>query len=100
MVIDMFHVPVDVVATFNVQGKIKPNFIRLEDEEHALQTYKIERVIFSREENYAGVQALFFCCSIVVGNRSQIANIRFHIKTHQWVLVNGTEPVKSYGDVY
>ena len=56
----MLHMPVDVIATFNVQGKIKPNFIRLEDEYHVLQTYKIENIIFSREEKYAGIPVILF----------------------------------------
>ena len=63
----MFHMPVDVIATFNVQGKIKPNYIRLEDENHALQTYKIESIVFSREENYAGISTLVFGCNIRAG---------------------------------
>lgn len=84
----MLHMPVDVIATFNVQGKIKPNYIRLEDEEHTLRTYKIEEVLSCREEKYAGVPVLLFCCSIVRGDCLQLINIKYHIKTHQWVIVN------------
>lgn len=84
----MYHMPVDVVATFNVQGKIKPNYIRLEDENHVLQTYKIENIIFYREEKYAGMPVILFCCNIVRGGQAQIIHIKYHVKTHQWVLVN------------
>ncbi|NLO08736.1 MAG: hypothetical protein GX129_02550 [Clostridiales bacterium] len=84
----MFHMPVDVVATFNVQGKIKPNFIRLEDEGHVLQTYKIENVVFSREEKYAGIPVILFCCNIMRGGCMQLIQIKYHVKSHQWVLVN------------
>ncbi|MBB2181418.1 hypothetical protein H0486_00720 [Lachnospiraceae bacterium MD1] len=87
LVYRMYHMPVDVIATFNVQGKIKPNYIRLEDEEHVLQTYKIENILFSREENYAGVPVLLFCCNIRRDDCLQMINIKFHIKTHQWILV-------------
>lgn len=83
----MFHMPVDVIATFNVQGKIKPNYIRLEDEEHVLQTYKIESIAFSREENFAGIPVLLFCCHIKIRDCLQQVNLKYHIKTHQWVLV-------------
>jgi hypothetical protein len=84
----MFPMPVDVIATFNVQGMIKPNYIRLEDENHALQTYKIESIIFSKEEKYAGISVLLFCCNILRGDYLQMINIKYHIKTHQWVLIN------------
>lgn len=80
--------PVDVVATFNVQGNIKPNYIRLEDESHTLHTYKIEQILYSKEEKYAGVPILMFCCNILQKDCMQIIHIKYHIKTHQWVLVN------------
>ena len=84
----MYHVPVDVNATFNIQGKIKPNFIRLEDEEHALQTYKIESIIFCRVENFAGAQEMVFGCNILLGDHLQMINIKYQIKAHQWILVH------------
>ena len=91
----MYHMPVDVIATFNVQGKIKPNYIRLEDESHALQTYKIESILYSREENYAGIPVMLFCCNILLGDRMQMINIKYHIKTHQWVLINEADKIKE-----
>ena len=84
----MLHMPVDVVATFNVQGKTKPNFIRLEDDCHVLQTYKIENIVFSREEKYAGIPVILFCCNIMRDGCMQLINIKYHVKSHQWVLVN------------
>ncbi len=84
----MLHMPVDVIATFNVQGKIKPNFIRLEDEYHVLQTYKIENIIFSREEKYAGIPVILFYCSIMRDGCMQVIQIKYHVRTHQWVLVS------------
>lgn len=87
----MYYMPVDVIATFNVQGKIKPNYIRLEDENHALQTYRIENIVFCKEENFAGVPAMVFCCNVQLGECLQMINIKYHIKTHQWVLVNERE---------
>jgi len=96
----MYHMPVDVIATFNVQGKIKPNYIRLEDYNHALQTYKIETVIYSREENYSGIPVLLFCCNIKRDDCMQMINIKYHIKTHQWVLVNEGDQRKEEGALY
>lgn len=94
----MFNMPVDVVATFNVQGKIKPNFIRLEDESHALQTYKIENIVFTREEKYAGIPVLLFCCNIMREDCMQMINIKYHVKTHQWVLVSEERKTQAIPD--
>jgi hypothetical protein len=83
----MLNMPVDVIATFNVQGKIRPNYIRLEDENSVLRTYKIEEIVFCREEKLAGVPVLLYCCNIARGDSLQTINIKYHIKTHQWVIV-------------
>ena len=93
----MSYMPVDVIATFNVQGKIKPNYIRLEDENRTLQTYKIESILFSKEEKYAGVPVLVFCCNIAQGSCLQRINIKYHIKTHQWVLAKEADMESCQG---
>ena len=82
----MYQMPVDVIATFNVQGSIKPNYIRVEDEHHALHTYKIEQIVFTKEEHYAGMPVLNFCCNILRGNCMQMITIKYHVKTHHWIL--------------
>lgn len=83
----MYHMPVDVNATFNVQGKIKPLYIRLEDKEHVLHTYKIADILYSKEEHYAGVEAMVFCCNIQREECMQMIKIKYHVKTHQWVFI-------------
>lgn len=87
-VMSVGNMPVDVIATFNVEGRIKPNYIRIEDESHELQTYKIDSVVFTKEERYAGSDTLRFCCDILQGNRKRNIQIKYHIPTHQWVIEN------------
>lgn len=81
------NVPVDVIATFNTFGKIKPNYIRLEDKQHGLQTYKIEQIDQVKEEKYAGMNMLLFCCSVPIDEVIQTIKLRYHIDTHKWMLV-------------
>lgn len=85
----MKYMPVDVVATFNVEGRIKPNYIRLEDEFHTLHTYRIENILYSREEKYGGIPVILFCCNILREECMQIIHIKYHINTHQWVFAGG-----------
>lgn len=81
------NMPVDVIATFNTCGKIKPNYVRLEDNDHMLHTYKIVDIEYDKEEKYAGTSTLLYCCNIQVNNCLQQIKIKYHIATHQWVLV-------------
>lgn len=83
----MSNIPVDVNATFNTQGKIKPLYVRLEDSEHALHTYKIQSIEFYREERFAGTTALLFGCYILVHDRLKMIKIKYNPKANQWILV-------------
>lgn len=83
----MYNIPIDVIATFNTLGKIKPNYIRIEDEEHVLQTLKIESIENSKEEKYGGMIAEVFDCKVLVSDCMRHIRIKYHIQTHQWVMI-------------
>lgn len=80
--------PVDVIATFNTVGKIKPNYIRLEDDEHSLHTYKIEWVEYTKEEKYAGIRMISFLCSINVDGCKKNIKLSYIIDTNKWLLIH------------
>lgn len=79
---------IDVVAAFNPMGDIKPIYVRLEDENHALQIYKINEIRDRKPEKYSGLNALLFVCSIVYENSQKEIRLRFYCDSHKWVLVN------------
>ncbi|MBE5967442.1 MAG: hypothetical protein E7255_10870 [Lachnospiraceae bacterium] len=79
---------VDVIVTFNKAGKIKPNYIRLEDDDQLMHTYKIYNPRFDREEKFAGTAALLFSCYIINNGCKQMIKIKYHANTYQWILVS------------
>ncbi len=84
------NVPVDVLATFNTIGAIKPTYVRLEDKEHMLHTHKIEDILYTKEEKYAGIAAMIFCCNIRSDDCKKMIKLRYQIETHTWVLVSSS----------
>jgi len=80
-------ISIDTNATFNPVGEIKPCYVRLEDENHELHTYKIESVNFAKEERYCGIHAIRFSCNIIVEDVMQTIEIRFHFESHKWSLI-------------
>ncbi len=81
------NMPVDVMATFNTVGGIKPNFVRLEDKEHKVHTHKIENILYTKDEKYAGIPTLVFCCNIMIDNCLKMIKLRYQIDSHTWVLL-------------
>lgn len=80
-------ISIDANATFNPLGEIKPMYIRLEDEEHQLHTYKIESISNIKEEKYSGISAILFVCNIRMEECMREIKIRYYIPSHKWTLV-------------
>ena len=84
----MYNIPIDVVATFNTVGKIKPNYIRIEDENHVLHTYKVESIAYTKEEKYSGIAAEIFACNIRINDCLKLIQIKYHVESHLWVMLS------------
>ncbi|MDK2808127.1 MAG: hypothetical protein PWP24_861 [Clostridiales bacterium] len=81
-------IPVDVNATFNTIGEIKPVYIRLEDEAHQLHTYRIVEIEYAREDKRAGILTVVYSCYIEEENLRKPLKIAYHVSTHRWVLLS------------
>ena len=81
------NVTIDANATFNPLGEIKPLYVRLEDENHELHTYKIENIEQVKEEKYAGIGSFLYVCQISVGGVLRQIKIRYYIASHKWALM-------------
>lgn len=79
---------VDINATFNTVGDIKPVYIRLENEKHELETFKIQRITNQKNEKYSGINSLLFYCVIHVENIEKEIKIRYYIDSHKWVTIH------------
>ena len=83
----MSNVSVDVNASFNPIGDIKPLYVRLEDENHELHTYRIENVNSTKEEKYSGIQSRIFHCNISIEGCKKEITLRYYYVSHKWALI-------------
>ena len=81
------NISIDAIANFNPVGAVKPLFIRLEDENHELHTYKIETIKQTKEENISGIHALIFKCGIEEQGMMRDVTLRYHCRSHKWSLI-------------
>ena len=85
-------VSIDATAAFNPVGDIKPIYVRLEDENHELHTYKIHSIKQIKDEKYSGIASRLFYCTIVIsdGVSESIKEIviRYHFQSHKWSLID------------
>lgn len=80
------NIPIDVNASFNTAGEIKPCWIRLEIEDHSLQVLKIEKIYTKEKSNFAGFHVVTFQCMIVINNKEEFIKISYMIDSQKWYL--------------
>lgn len=80
-------IPIDVNATFNTLGAIKPIYVRLEDTSHVLHTYKIQGVEYSKEDKKAGINTIIFVCYIEDEGIQKQLKLSYNLNSHKWVLL-------------
>lgn len=78
---------VEVLAAFNLVGEVKPVYIRMEDDEHLLHTYKIEHVRNIKKENLLGMESILFVCEILVRDCLVEIKLRHYGSSHKWMRV-------------
>lgn len=79
---------VDVIATFNTSGEVKPLFVRIEDESHMLHTCKIEKINQIKEEKVSGINYIQFYCMYEIDNMECEIILRYYIPSHKWCMIN------------
>lgn len=71
--------PLNVIATFNSIGEIKPLYVELEENRRMIQLRVIES--YSADKKYAGTRSIDFTC--VLENDLHIKLVYF-IESHTW----------------
>jgi hypothetical protein len=76
-----------VIAVFNPNGKIKPLYFQYKDlygEDHNI---KIDSILSSKEEQYAGLPTIIYSCYAIIQNKRVQCLLRYHITEHHWELL-------------
>lgn len=82
------NIPVNVIATFNTLGEIKPLWIKLETDDHIIRTVRITKLFMSDKSNYAGFKVNSFTCTIEVENIEKQISLKYMEDTQKWYLQN------------
>jgi hypothetical protein len=78
--------PIEMISLCTVDGALRPLRFRYEDDGHCLQTIKVNEVLVAKELNYVGLQSYLFICKALSGNQEILFELRYTVKTHNWVL--------------
>ena len=76
-----------VIASFDPVGKIKPLYFEYKDLYGDDNSIRIESILSSKEEHYAGLPVIIYTCIAIIENKKLQCRLRYHISEHYWELL-------------
>ncbi len=81
-----FNMPVEMIALYGAEGRIRPLRFRFEDAAQQLHTVKISQVLLEKEIHYLGLPCYVYTCSAVLAGKETLFELRYLVKAHRWFL--------------
>lgn len=75
---------VPVIATFNVEGKIRPDYFVYTNPDESIEKFKIESIKYTRE--YNNPSRILFCCNYKNYGKLYVVNLVFYVNERRWVI--------------
>ena len=78
------NIPIQMMSLTERDGRITPQWFRLETEEHEIRLYRIEQVVSRDEKRYVGIREKQFICKIKMGDKRKTLEVRYNVETQRW----------------
>lgn len=75
---------VPVVATFNTDGKIRPDYFGYTNPDEFMEKFKVEAIKYTRE--YDNPCRILFCCVYSNYGRQLEVNLVFYVMECMWII--------------
>ncbi len=81
---ELKNIPVEIISKCNIVGDIVPLRMRIENEEHQFIVATIIDILYSTENNYAGVKSFDYGCKVTFNEKERLLELRYCILSHKW----------------
>jgi len=78
--------PIEVISHNDLQGTIHPLRFRMEIEDQALQTVRVDKVLLRKETMVAGMRSQSFSCRSIVAEFIHHYELTYELATCKWFL--------------
>lgn len=82
----LLRIPVNMIVSFDEEGKGRPIKFRFLDEATGYQVIRIDRVIKRDLDKFAGNQMIKYTCQSNIEGQERIFEIRQELETNRWFL--------------
>ena len=81
------NIPIQMMSLTERDGRITPQWFRLETEEHEIRLYRIEQVVSRDEKRYVGIREKQFICKIKMGDMRKTLEVCYNVEIQRWRIV-------------
>lgn len=78
------NLPIQMMSLTDRDGRMTPQWFRLETEDHEIRSYQIVRVVSRAEKHDAGVKEKQFICKIKTDGISKTLEMRYNVMSQRW----------------
>lgn len=78
------NTPIDVICMIDKTGKITPIKVRIENDDSSILVAKINEVVYSKENHYAGITTFDYGCKVSIDELEQLIELRYNVLDHVW----------------
>ena len=84
-----YRTNVDMISVCSADGRLLPLRFRFEDRDQCVQRVQVLEVLTCREIKYVTVEAYEYVCRTRTGDREELMQVRYAVRTHRWSLFQG-----------
>ena len=78
------NIPIQMMSLTDRDGRITPQWFRLEAANHVIRMCRITQVVSRDEKRTVGVREKQFVCKISMGEICKTLDMRYNIETQRW----------------
>lgn len=78
------NLPIQMMSLTDRDGRMTPQWFRLETEDHEVRMYRVIQVVSRDEKKYVGVREKQFICKIRMGDICKTLEMRYSVETQRW----------------
>lgn len=75
---------IDVICLIDKVGKLTPLKIRIENDDGSIITTKINEVVYTKENHFAGFTTFDYGCKVTIDEGEQLIQLRYYVSEHTW----------------
>lgn len=78
------NLPIQMMSLTDRDGRMTPQWFRLETEEHEVRMCRVIQVVSRDEKKYVGIREKQFICRIRMGEICRTLEMRYSVETQRW----------------